>query len=85
MRIDYNKPVNEFQKWTYYDMNGDEIREGDVVLMDGREWDVMSTADGYLGVDSTNPTWVEHGRAFKGQFGVYPFEERDTPVIKREV
>lgn len=84
MKIDYNKPVSEFQKCTYYDMNGTEIREGDIVSMGDREWEVMTTADGYLGVDSTNPKWVELGRAFKGQYGVYPFEEGDKPVITRK-
>ena len=81
MKIDYNKPVNEFQKWTYYDMNGEEIHEGDTVFMEGRNWEVMSSEDGYLGIDSTNPKWIELGRAFRGQYGIYPFEENDKPIL----
>lgn len=76
MRIDFDSnPIR------YFDMNGDEIFEGDKVLMDGRSWDVMLTEDGYLGVDSTNPKWIEQYRAAPGEFGVYPFEVTDDPVL----
>ena len=84
MKIEWDKAVSEFQKHTYYDMNGEEIHEGDIVIMDGREWEVMTTADGDLGVDSTNPKWIEVGRAVKGQYGVYPFEPKDEPVIVKK-
>lgn len=70
----------------YFDMNGEEIHWGDIVLMNGREQEVYpiasSTAlDGYLGVDATNPSWIESGRAYRCQFGVYQFERDDEPVI----
>ena len=81
MKIDWNKKVGEFQEHTYYDMNGVEIRKGDTVLMDGKEWDVLLCDDGCLGVDATNPVWVRTGRAFQGEYGVYPFEESDKPII----
>lgn len=81
MKIDWNKKVSDFQEHTYYDMNGVEIRDGDIVRMDGREWDVLLSDDGCLGVDSTNPKWIEQGRAIKGEFGIYPFEESDRPVV----
>jgi hypothetical protein len=75
MRINYktNPP-------TYYDMNGEELHDGDVVLMDRRKWLVMQTADDYLGVDSTNPRWIENGRAVPGEYGIYPFNLADEPI-----
>lgn len=76
MKIDYTG-----DKARYYDVNGKEIHDGDTVLMDGREWLVMETEDGYLGVDSTNPKWIEKGRAIPGEFGIYQFNEMDEPTI----
>lgn len=76
MKIDYTVEPPK-----YYDMNGEELRDGDVVLMDGREWSVMLTDDGHLGVDSTNPKWIESGRAAEGEYGIYPFTESDEPVL----
>lgn len=65
----------------YYDMNGAEIHDGDTVAMNGRNWKVFATEEGYLGVDSTNPKWIESGRAAEGEYGIYPFSEGDEPVI----
>ena len=74
MKIDY------VQK-RYYDQDGEEIRSGDIVSMDGRMWEVMETEDGYLGVDSTNPKWIERGWAAAGEYGIYEFTEADEPYI----
>ena len=84
MRIDYNKPVSKYQDYTYYDMNGVEINHGDTVLMDGREWVVLLGDFGCLGVDSTNPVWIKQGRAVVGEYGVYPFEETDEPILVKK-
>ena len=73
----------------YFDMNGEEIRWGDMVFMNGREEIVYPIADGdiddaYLGTDATNPSWIESGRAFRCEYGVYPFNADDEPtIIKR--
>lgn len=76
MQIDWNsKPIR------YYDTSGKEIHDGDKVFMEGRVWDVMLSEDGYLGVDSTNPDWIEMGRAAPGQYGVYPFTPDDMPKL----
>ena len=76
MKIDWNSdPIR------YFDVNGVELHDGDKVFMEGRVWDVMLTEDGYLGVDSTNPSWIENGRAVPGQYGVYPFSESDEPEL----
>lgn len=74
MKIDYEQK-------RYYDQNGKEIHDGDKVSMDGRIWEVMETEDGYLGVDSTNPKWIERGIAAVGEYGIYEFTEADEPIV----
>jgi hypothetical protein len=76
MKIEYGEESNR-----YFDMNGEEIHEGDIVLMNGRKQEVYLTENGYLGTDATNPVWIEKGRAFPTQFGIYPFNERDEPIL----
>lgn len=79
MKIDYKTtPI------TYYDMNGEEIHEGDVVLIDDNKEIVYLTDEGYLGIDATNPIWIENGRAVPCEFGIYPFTELDEPVLVKE-
>ena len=70
----------------YFDINGDEIHWGDTVLLSGREEIVYPIAndkreDAYLGTDATNPSWIESGRAFRCEYGVYQFNEDDEPVL----
>ena len=76
MKIEYRITGN-----SYYDMRGFLIDEGDTVLMDGKERKVYATEDGYLGTDATNPKWIEMGRAAEGEYGIYPFDEKDEPVL----
>ena len=45
------------------------------------------TEEGDLGVDATNPIWIENGRAVPCEYGIYPFEADDLlsiVVIPRE-
>ena len=65
----------------YYDMAGKEITDGSTVLMDGRYRKVYATENGYLGIDATNPVWIATGRAAECEYGVYPFDEADEPVL----
>lgn len=67
----------------YYDIHGEEIHDGDTVLLDGRERKVLLTTDGCLGLDATNPAWIESGRAAPGEYGIYPFDEDDEPELVR--
>ena len=76
MIIKYGQDENR-----YYDMNGDQIHEGDTVFMAGRNREVYATEDGYLGTDATNPAWIERGMAAECEYGVYPFDEADEPVL----
>lgn len=70
--------------YIYLDVCGNEIHEGDTVLMDGKEKKVYRTEDGELGTDATNPAWIERGMAVEGEFGIYPFDTYDEPIIVRE-
>ena len=76
MKIVYEKDAAR-----YYDIHGAEIRDGDTVLLDGREAKVYLTEGGYLGTDATNPAWVASGRAAPCEYGVYPFNEADEPEL----
>ena len=65
----------------YYDVNGERIENGDTVLLNGREERVYLTEDNELGVDATNPAWIERGWACECEFGIYPFCEDDEPIL----
>lgn len=67
----------------YYDIHGEEIRDGDTVLLDGSEKKVYLTDGGCLGTDATNTAWLESGRAAPCEYGVYPFCEGDEPELLR--
>ena len=71
----------DWKQMRYYDMNGNEIPNGDMVKIDGRVQKVYLTEDGYLGTDATNPLWIERGLAAVCEFGIYPFNESDKPVL----
>lgn len=59
--------------YRYYDKNGAEIIPGDTIrFADGIEKEVVSTEQGNLGIDATNPFWIEIGRAVPFEYGVYP-------------
>ena len=78
MKIEYGKESKR-----YWDMNGQELYDGDTVMMNGREQRVYLTEQGCLGTDATNPKWIETGRAYPCEYGVYPFEASDDPVLLR--
>jgi hypothetical protein len=76
MKIIYNKGNAQ-----YFDVYGREILAGDEVFLNGRIQVVVRTEDGYLGTDATNPAWIEKGWAVPFEYGVYPFNEEDKPVL----
>lgn len=59
----------------YFDNDGAEISDGDIVFTEGRNRRVLLTDRDELGTDATNPAWIKAGRASEGDCGVYPFEE----------
>ena len=77
MRIEWKKD----EPPRYFDMNGVEIKEGDIVQMGYRQYVVYLTDNDLLGIDATNPKWIETGRAAPCEYGIYPFEESDEPVV----
>lgn len=67
-------------KLRYFDVNGEEVHEGDFVYLDGKRKKVYLTENNELGIDATNPLWVQSGRAAECEYGIYPFEECDNVV-----
>ena len=50
---------------------------------DGREEKLYLTADGRLGTDATNPSWVKSGRAVSCEYGIYPLEYEEMREISK--
>ena len=71
------------RKYRYFDKNGVEIHEGDMVRSFlGNVYKVYLTEDGELGTDATNPKWIETGRAVPCEYGIYPFTEEDMKLLR---
>lgn len=66
----------------YYDKNGTEITERCEIRMYDRTWTVYRCESGELGVDSTNPVWIEKGWAAPCEYGLYPLEEQETEIAE---
>lgn len=72
----------------YFDRNGKEITEGcEIKYLNGdkslqRIEKVYRTEDGELGVDATNPKWIESGRAAACEFGIYPLNNAETEMVE---
>lgn len=77
-----SKIITENGVTRYFDKEGNELHEGDLVhfdaeaTIDGKpiEKTLYLTEDGELGVDATNPAWLERGYA-PCSFGIYPIHE----------
>jgi hypothetical protein len=71
----------------YFDRNGKEITEGCKIRYEnGRvetvyAWSDVENETG-LGVDATNPKWIESGRAVPCEFGIYPLTNADTEEVE---
>lgn len=67
-------------KYRYFDKYGQEILEGNYILMDGRYRRVymLDKEINELGTDATNPSWVKSGRAVPCEYGCYPITPQDT-------
>lgn len=73
----------ENKKIRYFDRNGREITEGCMIkYLSGRVEKVYLTEDGELGIDATNPKWIEWGRAVPCEYGIYPLNEDDTEEVE---
>lgn len=75
-------------KRRYFDKNGVEIIEGCKVKYSFGDRSMNSikevylTEDERLGTDATNPAWIESGRAYPCEYGIYPFNEEETNEIE---
>ena len=79
MKIAYNNGT-----LSYFDMNGEEIHEGDTVMLDGKQEKVYLTEDGKLGYDATNQAWIDRGWAVPCEYGIYAFHACDEPVLVKK-
>ena len=76
--------IQENGTYRYYDRNGIELKDGDIICYeDGREEKLYLTADGRLGTDATNPSWVKSGRAVSCEYGIYPLEYEEMREISK--
>lgn len=75
-------------KKIYFDRNGKEITEGcRIKRLHGdksmeRIETVYLTEDGELGVDATNPAWIERGWAVPCEYGIYPLTKEETEMVE---
>lgn len=73
----------------YFDKNGVELFEGDTIKYHEESntlFKLYLTVDGRLGTDATNPSWLESGRAFPCEWGIYPLENKEMfDIVKIDV
>ena len=77
--------VTENDVTRYFDKEGNELHEGDMVAFDPvvfsggkvRKERLYLTEDGTLGTDATNPKWIENGRAYPCEYGIYELTNAD--------
>lgn len=74
-------------KYRYFDRHGSELHAGDTIRWDDGKLEVLyEWGDGEvigLGTDATNPVWIQDGRAFECEYGIYPLTVKDTMEIER--
>lgn len=67
----------------YFDKNGKEIvRDCIIRYPNGREMMVYETEENELGIDATNPKWIESGRAVPCEYGIFPLNREDTEMVE---
>jgi hypothetical protein len=72
----------------YFDRNGKEIIEGcKIKYLHGdrileRVERVYRTEKDELGVDATNPIWIDRGLAVPCEYGIYPLTKEDTEIVE---
>ena len=76
--------IQENGTYRYYDRNGIELKDGDIICYeDGRKEKLYLTADGRLGTDATNPSWIKSGRAVPCEYGIDPLEYEEMREISK--
>ena len=70
-------------KRKYFDKHVVEITEGcKIRYTDGKIKTVYLTEEGELGTDATNPKWIESGRAYPCEYGIYPLGTNETNEVE---
>ena len=70
--------------YRYSDRDGIELFEGDIVEHEnGKREGVYMTENGELGINATNPLWIEMGRAVACEYRVYPLNNADVAEMKK--
>ena len=78
------KTANGIQKFRYFDRNGVELHEGDIVRYKSGRWECLYlTEDGELGTDATIRDWIMSGRAYECEYGIYPLTHDDVSEIQK--
>ena len=78
------KVVEKDGVYRYFDRDGIELFEGDIVEHEnGKREELYMTENGELGIDATNPLWIETGRAVPCEYGVYPLNNADVAEMKK--
>lgn len=76
--------VYENDMYRYFDKNGTELHDGDLVQADnGDEHVLYLTKEHQLGIDATNPGWIRIGRAVPCQYGIYPLTQDDLSCMQK--
>lgn len=84
-----SKILREGDTIRYFDREGNELHEGDVVAFDAvicpegkvRTERLYLTTEGTLGTDATNPKWLADGRAYPCQYGIYELTNADMEHV----
>lgn len=67
----------------YFDKNGVQITAGSKIKYpNGTVRMVYATVDNKLGTDATNPRWIESGRAYECEYGIYPLTVSETNEVE---
>ena len=75
-------------KKRYFDRNGKEITKGcRIKYLHGdksleRIEKVYLTENDELGIDATNPEWIEKGWAAPCEYGIYPLNNEETETVE---
>ena len=75
-------------KKKYFDRNGKEITEGCTIkyLHGDRSLELIErvyrTEKDELGVDATNPIWIERGLAVPCEYGICPLTKEETEMVE---
>lgn len=74
---------NDSYEPEYFDKNGTPIIDGcKIKFPSGKIKEVFLADTGELGTDATNPLWVEDGRAYPCQYGIFTLTYEDTEEVE---